>query len=203
MQRIQQFAENVTVIDGALPDSLEVALIEATNWMPLYFLNRYERYQGHQLDMHWYYPLAAADDIAQEDVAPKLRALDAPLLPIANCWDTITRSHAYPIRLYECVLSANAFGTEGRLHRDILNPETGDRERHHTALVYCCKEWNPDWGGETLVFNDDSSDIVAAILPRRGRIVKITGDPPHVGRSVARICPADRRVLVYKYWTAD
>jgi SM-20-related protein len=198
----QSFGSCVTVVDHFLPPEVEDELIETTAWIPMYFQNRSIRFHAHELDMQWYYPLASADDIVNEDVAPKLKMLDEPLRSIATCWEAIAATCAFPVRLYECVLSANAFGTEGRLHRDILNPEPGDRERHHTALVYCCRDWKADWSGATAVFNDDSTEIVAAVLPRRGRLMKIAGDPPHVGLSVSRICPSDRRVLVYKFWRA-
>ncbi|MGI4846667.1 MAG: 2OG-Fe(II) oxygenase [Janthinobacterium lividum] len=179
---------------------LEDALVQAVAWIPLHFINRSGQFDAHALDMHWLYPLVGSDDIFNDDAEAKLNELDAPLQPIVRCWELIKHRHAHPVRLYECVLSANAFGTEGRLHRDINHPKAGDRERHHTALVYCSKSWDPDWGGETLVFNDDRSEITAAVMPKRGRVLHIAGDPPHVGRSVSRICPSDRRVLVLKYW---
>lgn len=37
-------------------------------------------------------------------------------------------------------------------------------------------------------------------MPKPGRLAIMRGDPFHVGRSVSRIFPLDRRVLVYKFW---
>jgi len=191
---------NVEIIDGLLSDSLQASLIEAVSWMPLHFLNRWERFHSHELDMHWYYPFAFSDEAYTADVEPNLRELDENLQSITQCWDRIKATYSHPVRLYECMLSANTFGTEGRLHRDIA--EESERPRHHTALVYCNKEWKMEWAGETLVFDADN-EITSAVMPKPGRIVKIAGDPMHVGRSVSRICPTDRRVLVFKYWAVS
>lgn len=191
---------NVAVIDDLLPKALMTSLNEAVSWMPMHFLNRWERFKSHELDMHWYYPVAFTEEPFTGDVEPNLHDLDEALQPIAHCWDLIKASHSHPVRLYECMISANTFGTEGRLHQDIA--EEDERARHHTALVYCNKEWNVAWAGETLVF-DQNNEITAAVMPKPGRIMKISGDPTHVGRSVSRVCPTDRRVLVFKYWTAE
>lgn len=188
---------DVRVIDDLLPDGLRTALIDAMSWMPVYFINRRERYRSHELDVHWYYPIAVSDTPDTHDAEPALLDLDEPLLPVRECWNLIKASHGHPVRLYECMLSANAFGTEGQPHHDLVNAFA--RSRHHTALVYCNPEWKVNWGGETLVF-DEHHEIVAAVTPKPGRIVTIDGDPLHVGRSVTRICPTDRRVLVFKYW---
>ena len=187
----------VQVIDDLFPDPLKTRLIEAMGWMPLHFLNRWERYKSHELDMHWYYPIAFSDEGGLADVEPDLHALDDNLQCVAQCWQRIKASCSYPLRLYECMLSANAFGTEARVHRDVAYPE--ERSRHHTALVYCNARWDVAWAGETLVF-DDHGEITAAVMPKPGRVIKIAGDPPHVGRSVSRTCPTDRRVLVFKFW---
>jgi len=189
---------SVEVFDDLLSPALASELISAISWMPMYFLNRWKEFKSHELDMHWYYPIAFSDAPYTEDVEPKLDHLDGSLQSITQCWHAIKASHGdRPVRLYECMLSANTFGTEGRVHRDIAEDKV--RDSHHIALVYCNSQWKPDWAGETLVF-DEEGEIVAAVMPKPGRIVKIHGDPTHVGRSVSRICPTDRRVLVFKYW---
>jgi SM-20-related protein len=188
---------SVQVLDDLLVDPLKSELIETMSWMPVYFLNRKERYRSHDLDVHWYYPIAISDDGDRGDVEPQLAELDQNLQSIARCWDLIKASYPYPVRLYDCLLSANAFGTEGGVHHDI--GADWARPRHHTVLVYCNAQWDLAWGGETLVF-DEHEEVSAAVRPRPGRVMKIAGDPLHVGRSVSRICPTDRRVLVFKLW---
>lgn len=191
---------NVEVFDDLLEPSLKEALISAVAWLPVYFTNRQERYQSDALDMHWYYPITLSDDIYNVDVEHDLRALEGNLQPIVECWDRIKAMYNYPLRLYECMLSANSFGTEGRVHHDTRNKEW--RRRHRLALVYCNDRWDRNWAGETLVF-DENDDVTAAVIPKPGRVMLLSGDPAHVGRSTARICPFDRRVLAFKFWAVD
>lgn len=189
---------HVEVLDNLMSQELIDKLIATVSWMPMYFLNRWEQYRSHELDMHWYYPIAFSEQPLTENIEAKLATLDESLKPVTQCWELIKGSYANPVRLYECMISANAFGTEGRPHRDVS--DSNNRAHHHTALVYCNKEWDVTWAGETLVF-DDHGEITAAVMPKPGRVMKIAGDPLHVGRSVSRICPTDRRVLVFKYWS--
>ena len=190
-------ADNVRVDDTLIAPDLRNRLVECVTWMPMHFLNRWERFRSHELDMHWYYPVAFSEDPYHADVEPDLRGLDATLQPIVQCWHAIKASFDHPVRLYECMLSANTFGTEGRLHQDIADDAA--RADHITVLVYCNREWKATWAGETLFF-DEENEITSAVMPRPGRVVVAEGDPPHVGRSVSRICPTDRRVLVFKLW---
>jgi SM-20-related protein len=191
---------NVRVADGLFPGDFQDRLIETVSWMPMHFLNRWERFKSHELDMHWYYPIAFAEEPFTEDVEPKLLALDESLQAITECWTRIKENLGYPVRLYECMLSANTFGTEGRVHQDIAEEDA--RANHVTVLVYCNREWNLAWAGETVFF-DDQNEITSAVMPKPGRIVVADGDPAHVGRSVSRTCPTDRRVLVFKLWRLE
>ncbi len=188
---------NVRVNDTLLGNDLRERLTHAVSWMPMHFLNRWERFKSHELDMHWYYPIAFSQESYSADVEPDLMALDDSLQPIAECWQAIKASFDHPVRLYECMLSANTFGTEGRVHQDIA--DESERPNHITVLVYCNKEWNLAWAGETVFF-DANNEITAAVMPKPGRVIVADGDPPHVGRSVSRVCPTDRRVLVFKLW---
>ena len=188
---------NVRVDDGLLSPELRQRLIDCVSWMPLYFLNRFERFKSHELDTLWYYPLAFTDEGYTADVEPALYDLDASLAPVRECWEQLKTAFGRPVRLYECMLSANAFGNEGRVHQDIT--DEARREKHYTALVYLNREWKAEWAGETVFFDADN-EISGAVLPRPGRVVIAARDAPHAGRSVSRICPTDRRVLVFKFW---
>ena len=190
----------VQVIDDLFPEPLRNSLIETMSWMPVHFLNRKDRYQSHDLDVHWYYPLAVSEQADRGDVEDQFAALDEHLQCVTQCWELIKSTYAHPVRVYECMLGANAFGTEGSLHHDIRSAAA--RPRHHTVLVYCNAKWDLAWAGETLVF-DNQGEISAAVMPKPGRVMKIAGDPLHVGRSTSRICPTDRRVLVFKLWELD
>jgi SM-20-related protein len=188
---------NVKVSDDLFSDEFKTRLIESVSWLPVYLLNLWERHKSHELDIHWYYPIAFSDNVYADDIEPKLLELGEELKAIGECWGRIKEHLPFPVRLYECSLSANTFGTEGRVHQDVF--EEARRAEHLTVLVYCSKTWNIDWAGETLFLNVEN-EITGAVMPKPGRVVFIENDPPHVGRSVSRTCPSDRRVLVFKSW---
>jgi hypothetical protein len=78
------------------------------------------------------------------------------------------------------------------MHRDC---EPADR--HVTALYYANSQWHPDWGGETIYYNDDE-DAELAVLPRLGRLVIARGAILHRGTVPTRICYEERYTLAYK-----
>ena len=115
---------------------------------------------------------------------------NAPL--IFKVWsglaDTVFRGHT----LMRCYANAHAYGGDGTLHTDSTDPDS------RTAVYYPHGVWWPNWAGETVVFNADKSDIIAAVYPRPNRMVVFPGYLPHVARGVSRTCPELRIVLVFK-----
>lgn len=66
-----------------------------------------------------------------------------------------------------------------------------------TALWYLCKEWDLEWGGETVFF-DARDEIAFAVRPRPGRLVLFDGRIKHVGRPPNRISYAPRYTFAIK-----
>lgn len=93
--------------------------------------------------------------------------------------------------LVRAYANAHTFGVEGYIHRD--SKFDGDQ----TCVIYYEQDWQPEWAGETVFF-DDTGDVIKAVLPRYGRMTIFPGKMRHVGRAVSRICPVARRVLVLK-----
>ena len=119
-------------------------------------------------------------------------------------------AHALP--LYAPTLAAAAFvagdGTRYRDYRaycnfatygDVLLTHTDAQPGAHemTALWFMCREWNLEWGGETLLFNAQQ-DAEQVISPRPGRLVLFDGSILHAGRPPQRICFVPRYTLAYK-----
>lgn len=96
-------------------------------------------------------------------------------------------------RLYRSYVNVAHFGDMLFSHTDCL-PGAGEV----TALWYISDRWDPEWGGETLFF-DESMDVRAALSPRPGRLALFDGDIPHVGRPPNRICYAPRYTLAMKF----
>ena len=94
--------------------------------------------------------------------------------------------------LVRAYANAHTYGVEGYIHRD--SRHDGDQ----TCVIYYEQDWKPEWAGETMFLNESEDDVIKAILPRYGRMTIFPGKMKHVGRSVSRICPVARRVLVLK-----
>ncbi|WZB76099.1 YcaO-like family protein [Achromobacter insuavis] len=145
--------------DWFAPDLLD-RLIQATNWMPMYFLNRASRYDTHNLDIHWYYPIAITEESLFGRVEEQLDALESPLDVLREAWEQIATHIGGDLGLYECSVSANTFGTEGNPHFDFRNRIVAPA--HLTVLVYCSPQWDITWAGETLIFDEQGRSAAAS-----------------------------------------
>jgi SM-20-related protein len=89
-------------------------------------------------------------------------------------------------------VNCSVYGDSYYLHRDCAA-----EEQHVTALYYANPEWQTDWGGETIYYNDEE-DAELAITPRPGRLVIARGAVLHRGHVPARHCYEERYTLAYK-----
>jgi SM-20-related protein len=65
-------------------------------------------------------------------------------------------------------------------------------------VYYPHHSWHPDWGGDTVIFNQEKTDIIGCVYPRSNRMLIFDGTIPHVARGVSRICPVLRVTLMFK-----
>lgn len=96
-------------------------------------------------------------------------------------------------RPYRAYTNVASYGDMLFTHTDCL-PGMGDL----TALWYICDEWDIEWGGET-VFYDQHGELVAAARPRPGRLVVFDGAILHAGRPPSRICYKPRYTFAIKF----
>lgn len=94
--------------------------------------------------------------------------------------------------LVRCYANGLPFGSEGTLHIDSRAPKS------FTTIYYPHETWHPDWGGETVFFDERRAEIIGAIYPRPNRAVMFRGMIPHVARGVTRVCPVMRITLMFK-----
>lgn len=94
--------------------------------------------------------------------------------------------------LVRCYANGYPYGSDGTLHTDSKDP------RSFTAIYYPHDRWSPNWGGETVFFNREETDVVFVAYPRPNRLVVFPGTIPHVARGVSRICPVMRITLMFK-----
>ena len=95
-------------------------------------------------------------------------------------------------RLIRCYANGTTYGSDGTIHIDSKS------DRGFTSVYYSHPAWYPRWAGETVIFNDDKSDIVASVYPKPNRLVVFAGNAPHVARGVSRTCPVLRVTLMFK-----
>ena len=112
---------------------------------------------------------------------------------IAPIWKAVNKAFFNgKATLVRCYANRHTYGTEGYIHTDTT------RKEDQTCVVYMDKEWYPDWGGETVFYNEDKTEIVKAVIPRYGRTAVFAGTTPHCAKGVSRICPKVRTTLMFK-----
>jgi SM-20-related protein len=112
--------------------------------------------------------------------------------PIANMWRWLRLGIAVEQHLVRCYANGMPYGSDGDLHTD------SSGRQFLTYVYYPHDAWSPDWGGETVFFTADKSDIIEAIYPKPNRLLVFQGNLTHVARGVTRRCPQMRITLMFK-----
>jgi SM-20-related protein len=137
---------------------------------------------------HFAGALSSDHEVKQYDCAEELRRFP----PLLAFWQFLSRGILKQHRLTRCYANAFAYGNEGQLHTDAVNPQS------FTSIYYPQLRWSPNWGGETLLFNKEETDIIGCVYPKPNRLFVFQGITPHVGRGCTRVCPMLRVTLMFK-----
>jgi SM-20-related protein len=141
------------------------------------------------------------DEVARPDTAdvrhwvvniPLEQAVQLPVYAptLAAAADISGQQDRYEI--YRCYCNHASFGDMLFTHTDCL---PGAAE--FTALWYIAPQWDVEWGGETLFYNE-AKDAEVAVSPRPGRLVVFDGAIRHAGKPPNRICYVPRYTLAFK-----
>jgi SM-20-related protein len=95
-------------------------------------------------------------------------------------------------RLVRCYANALAYGMDGTVHSDASEPG------NYTAVYYPHERWSPNWGGETMFYNQGENRIIACFFPRPNSIAVFDGRIPHRANGVTRSYPGMRITLMMK-----
>lgn len=114
----------------------------------------------------------------------------APLLH--TFWRGLEKTALKGHTLVRCYANGHTFGSDGTLHTDSASSKS------FTSVYYPHERWSPNWGGETVFFNQEETDILTSIYPKPNRLLIFSGIVPHVARGVSRICPVLRITLMFK-----
>ena len=86
------------------------------------------------------------------------------------------------------------------LHSDVSQVHTDDRCKNKTLLYYANKDWEMNWGGETVFYNDKGTDYIEVISYVPGRIVIFDGRIPHRANPMnMRLSPTYRFTVALKF----
>lgn len=129
--------------------------------------------------------LAAAADfdaatVANDPFFRHLKAIAQKMFPGETLGD---------VRAY---VNSAVYGDSYFTHRDCL-----EDSRNVTVLYYVNLLWQPDWGGETVFYNDEQ-DAVLAVSPKAGRVVVSRGAILHRANVPTRSCYEERLTIAYK-----
>lgn len=139
---------------------------------------------------HWHQDIVSGQLGTKAD---HISELD-PNSPEFKVWELIQGKLTGRAKLLRYYVNGYTFGTEGHPHRDCA----ADDFLEYTVITYLNEEWKPEWGGETVVFNEMCDNVDFACLPKLGRVMLFPSYRLHAGRSVSRLFPGLRMVLVCK-----
>lgn len=71
-------------------------------------------------------------------------------------------------------------------------------EGFYTLLYYANPEWQADWTGETVFYNEAQNDIIKSVYPTPGRMVFFDSRIPHSARTPSRSCEFIRYTIAVK-----
>ena len=82
-------------------------------------------------------------------------------------------------------------------------PHTDSKPHIEVLLYYVNLEWNTEWYGETLFYDEAAQEISAAVSYRPGRVLFFDGSHPHSVRPSSRVAPNFRFTLSLFFADAD
>ena len=170
-------------IDNCFPDNLAGQLnllVSNADWKYGWRSNNNMGYG------HWNKDFTRAGTSNGLDVEHKVKHLE-----LQQAWDHLKNNHFPNATLLRCYANSHTFGVEGYPHTDSL------RLCDYTAVVYLNKNWRREWGGETIIYNDNT--ITHAEIPKFNKTLIFPGSQWHVAKAPSRICPDLRITLMFKF----
>ena len=135
---------------------------------------------------HWNKDFTRAGPSNGLDVENKVKHSE-----LQQAWSHLKNNYFPNATLLRCYANSHTFGVEGYPHTDSL------RTCDYTAVVYLNKTWRREWGGETMIYNDNV--ITHAEIPKFNKALIFPGSQWHVAKSPSRICPDLRITLMFKF----
>jgi SM-20-related protein len=111
--------------------------------------------------------------------------------PMAKAWQYLQDQFFGEQTLIRCYSNVHTHGVEGYPHVDSV------RTCDYTAVIYMTPHWKREWGGETVIYDGDK--IIHSEIPKLNSSLIFNGAQVHCARGITRICPVERRTLMFKF----
>ena len=111
---------------------------------------------------------------------------------IKNIWNVVKEKYLKEDVLVRCYANGITKGIDQKIHTD------DDDLDSKTCVVYVNKEWNVDWGGETIIWDKNKRRIIDSYLPKYNSILVMPGNCYHGVRPVSSYCDDLRITLMFK-----
>lgn len=174
------------VYDDRVPIELRKAIqneLKAAHWIWGWQSQANDEYS------FWHAKFGGSDK-PDHDGAEQYNCLDEIPDTLKTLWGIIL-AIAPGQRLVRCYANGYPYGSDGTVHTD------SKLANSLTWIYYPHDVWKPDWGGETVFF-DNRNEITWSVYPRPGRLLQFAGNVLHAGRGVTRMCKQMRVTLMYK-----
>jgi hypothetical protein len=99
----------------------------------------------------------------------------------------------YACRLISVYANANRTGDADEVHKD------GDEPGYPSAIFYANPQWQCEWAGETVFYNEVKDEFVRSVYPRPGRVGIFDGRIWHNARVPSRHYGGIRVTVVFNY----
>ena len=111
---------------------------------------------------------------------------------IFGAWLTVREKIFAGHKLVRCYANAMCYGMDGTVHTDAHEPG------NYTAVYYPHERWSPNWGGETMFYNQREDRVMGCFYPRPNSCVVFDGRIPHRANGVTRSYAGMRITLMFK-----
>ena len=106
---------------------------------------------------------------------------------LGHIWNKIDEQ--FNNEMERAYLNAHTHGIEPHIHRD-----DGDE----TFIYYPRMDWKNEWGGGTVVYDNDVKNITHHINYKGNRLIRFSANLPHQAQPVSRECYQLRSCVVFK-----
>ena len=132
---------------------------------------------------------------ASADIADSVLTVDPFFLRLRQVAEQMFPGEV--LRDQRAYVNSSVYGDIYYAHRDC-----SAHRNHVTVLYYVNLEWQTDWGGETI-FYDDDNEAQLVVAPKAGRMVISRGAILHRGTVPTRACHEERFTIAYKLLSGD